>query len=118
MLNSLLYISQAPYFIETLGLVMACSAWVGASVYNGDLKMLTKGIITIGSYAAFLYLITSTRVNNVVNTVGITNQVMAYAGLVTILVLTIFYILGMIIGVLTIYLVHKNKHLEDAQTNS
>lgn len=97
------YVTNAPFFYQTMGITAATSIFVGASIYNGDVKNLSKGIITLGTYCFLLVLMTITRV---VSNLNIETPYKAYASLVTIIFLTIWYILGMVVGV---YIVQKSR---------
>lgn len=107
----MLYVINAPFFWETVSATIASSIFIGAAIYNGDLKFLTKGIITILSYAGFLLLITTARIGNIeINSLSDIQKAMAYAGINTIILLTFFYLVGMIIGVLAVYYIHRRRN--------
>lgn len=116
--QSALYVISAPLFYTSMGLTAMTSIFIGAAMYNGEVKAATKGILAISSYAGLLLLTTIPRV---IERLGrpevIFNQErtsMAYAGAVTIFFLTIWYVLGMIIGVFTVQRVKrkaKQEHL-------
>ena len=99
------YVMNAPYFVQTMGLTTASSMFIGATLYNGDLKTLAKGMITLIPYVLLLLAVTIIRLTSN----PITNPVLACAGLATIIFLTIFYVLGLLLGVEVVKLAHKDK---------
>jgi len=107
------YITSAPYFWQSIGMTVATSMFVGAILYNGDLTLVGKGVVTILSYSLFLLTIFFARVVEYGKTIGFTNPVLAYAGIYTVILLSIAYIIGMYIGVFVVKRAHmegKNDH--------
>lgn len=103
MTESLIYVITAPYFWQTMAMTSASSIWIGALLYNGDLRMLVKGLVTLVPYVSLLVATNVLRIsNNPIN-----DEKLAYAGIITILFLTIFYIKGLIFGVLITKYAHK-----------
>lgn len=111
----LLYISDVPFFWASMGLITAIGIFIGSLVYNGDLKNLTKGLLTVTIYSGLLCTMNINRVFNVFLKQGITNSGMAFAGSATAVVILLFYILGMFIGVTITQKVHGNKTKPTAQ---
>lgn len=102
---SIQYVINAPYFWQTMFSTSLCSVFLGATLYNGDLAKLAKGMITIIPYTILLIAVNIIRLtSNPIN-----NPVLAYAGVITIFFLTIFYILGLILGVEVVKLAHRPK---------
>lgn len=92
------YITSDPYFCLSMGLTTSIGMFVGAVIYDGLLRDVKKAVIVLISYAFLLGATTLARVlpkipNEVVNV----NQ--PFAGVETIIIITIFYILGMWFGV-------------------
>lgn len=94
------YVTSVPYFWETMSGTLISSMFLGATMYNGELKKLAKGMVVLGSYAFLIFLLTATRIKYVADTIGIKDSVQAHAGLVTWLFVTVFYFVGLIVGVL------------------
>ena len=104
------FITNSPSFWLSMGWLSACGVLIGALLYNGDLKMLTKGIVTIGVYVMFLYFVSLARINTVSYMMDESAYpYTAYAGIVTVSFVTAFYIFGMIIGVIALNLRKKFK---------
>lgn len=96
MQDTILYVISAPYFWQTMSMITSCAIFIGAIVFNGEVRTVLKGVVAIGVYALFLTLTNIIRISNQV----ITNYSQAYAGTVTIGFITFFYLLGMFMGVL------------------
>lgn len=107
MYEALQYVTSAPAFWHTMGVITATAIVVGAIIHNGDLKSLGKIILTLLTYGAFIFSVDAVRIYKVLTDSGITNHAQAYAGLITILFVTFFYLLGIAIGVITV----KKAHL-------
>ena len=97
------YVMNGPYFWSLMGWTTATAVFIGAMLYNGDFERLRRGVITISAYAGLLWLINWARVTDSITHKGIlTNAGMAYAGLTTIVFVTLAYMLGLVIGYLTV----------------
>lgn len=103
--DTLQYIINAPFFFETVGFITASSMFIGATLYNGDLKLFAKGLITLLPYAGLLLLTNAIRIANY----PINNHVQAYAGLATIVVVTVAYVSGLFMGVELVRYALKKK---------
>lgn len=109
-MQSINYVTSAQFFYPSMGMTAMTSIFIGAAFYNGEIRAMWKGAIAIGSYAGLLLLTTISRIIQTLQNSNIEHSpaYMAYAGVVTIFFLTIYYILGMIIGVYTVKRVRKN----------
>ena len=102
------YVTSAPYFWHTMGATTASAVFLGAMLYNGDLRKLTKGLIAILPYTALLIATNIIRISDKLEqTSSASNHVTAWAGTMTIIYLTFFYILGLLLGVITTGLAHR-----------
>lgn len=110
-LLSISYVINAPGFYTAMGMTAMTSIFIGAAIYNGELKQATKGMITVGSYAALLLMTNIPRIVDKLSDITSTPErgAMAYAGSVTIFFLTLWYIVGMLIGVYTVQRVRHKK---------
>lgn len=99
LLASFQYISGFPYFWGSMGFTTAVAMFVGALIYNGNAKTLAKGFITIFSYMFLLLLVTGNRVFPQLTP---ENASTALGSFTTILVITPFYCLGLLLGVLMV----------------
>lgn len=101
MLQTIVYVSSAPYFYSLTGMTIATAMFIGATVYNGELKQASKGVVTIAGYTIFMLLMISSRV---VNTLSLSTAInhteyQAWAGIATVIISSIEYIIGMLLGV-------------------
>jgi len=99
------YVIIAPFFWGTMGFTTAFGMYVGAILYNGNLGQASKGVFGIFTYAGMLLWITSSRVFNSIT--EDTKFPLAFAGLITIVITTVFWVLGVFIGV---SLLNLRKH--------
>lgn len=112
MLNDLIlsinYITDASFFYPTMGMTAAASIFLGAAFYSGEIKQMWKAIIVITTYASLLLLTITSRVAESLGNPNIPhNMHLAYASSITIFFLTIYYVLGIIIGVYTVQRVKR-----------
>jgi hypothetical protein len=100
---SINYVTNASFFYQTMGMTAATSIFIGAALYNGEVSQMWKGAIVLTTYTGLLLMTTMTRVFETLTNPNIPHNVpLAYAGAITIIFLTLYYILGMIIGVYTV----------------
>lgn len=117
--ETIAYVISAPHFWETMFSIPVVTAWVGNIIYNGDVKQAQKSLILIGTYVSFLLATTSTRVNNTVRINPGSLTVMSNAGIVTIGFVTLFFVVGIILGVLvTQYARKMAKNEKSSRTKS
>jgi hypothetical protein len=104
------YVTSVPYFWLSMGLTISTAMFIGATMYNGDLRKFSKALIGILSYGFFLFAITATRLYDTGTTVGFKSSTLAHAGIFTLAFVTVAYVLGMFIGVMvTNYAKHHSK---------
>jgi len=108
MYQSIQYVISAPAFWHTMGVITATAIVVGAVIHNGDLKSLGKIMLTLLTYGVFIFSVDAVRIYSVLLERGITDHAKAYAGLITIVFVTFFYLLGIAIGVLTVHKAHES----------
>lgn len=98
--DSLKFVSEQTLFWQSMGFTSGMAIFVGVILFNGNSAQAKKGTLAILSYAAMLLWTTIMRIlpsaieRNFIYTDG-----RPFAGIVTIFYITIFWILGIIIGV-------------------
>ncbi len=107
--QSIIYVTNAPFFWLEIGMTIATAMFIGATMYNGELQKLGKGLLAVGFYAFFLIFITTTRVSNTIRVEEVTDWHRAYAGIWTWVFVTLAYIFGICFGVLVVKYA-KRKH--------
>ena len=96
------YISGGPGFRLSMGMTTAVAVFIGAIIFDGVLTLAVKGIITVISYAFFVLQIDITRITSTYAQEMVPKsapQAMSYGGIGTIAAVTIFWIVGMMLGV-------------------
>lgn len=98
--QSFAYIASAPYFWLSMGMTIGVAMFVGAIIYDGELEYAWKGLLSISMYGFFLFQVIFTRVTY--NYAAITTALtpgQAFANLTTVLIVTLFWMMGVMIGV-------------------
>lgn len=104
------YVQYAPYFWGSMGFTTALAMFVGALLYNGELTQIGKGFLSILSFASMLLWVTTSRVLDSIQDSSVShNLTFAFAGIATILTVTLFWSLGLFIGVSIFELKYRNK---------
>lgn len=93
---TLVYISQAPYFWGTMGIITAMAMFFGVILYDGKLDEVGKALVGLNSYVGLLLWVNIIRINSVPE---IHDHVQAYAGITTIIIVTLFWCIGLFVGV-------------------
>lgn len=99
LLETFYYISQAPFFWASMGMITGIGMFIGSIIHNGDVNSMVKTIVTLIVYVTLLTSMNITRIYDVYCKVGIENPTIAFGGVLTTLVVSLFYIMGMYIGV-------------------
>lgn len=98
-IDILIYISRAPYFYLSIGSLTGIAMFVGAILYDGDLTYASKGLISVGIYGFFIFQMNVTRLNNTLTISNIGFDPKAYAATATTIIITIFWLFGVLLGV-------------------
>lgn len=87
-------------FWGSMGFTTAMAMFVGVLLYNGNIDHAKRGLFGVLSYAAMLFWTTLVRVMpNALEHNFTYNSPRPFAGLMTILLITFFWMLGVFIGV-------------------
>lgn len=97
--NSIVYVVSVPYFWLTMGMVTSVSMFFGALIFDGDRSAAGKSLISTLVYTFFLFFVQVTRIIKAVGVENIRNPSQAYASTVTLLFVTAFWVLGVMLGV-------------------
>ena len=105
-IDSLIYVMNQPLFWASMGFTTSIAMFIGVLLYDGNTKDAYKGIISVGSYAVMLIWTTSFRIFPIIADkdyyslyVNTNRFGMAFAGIATITYITLFWLLGIFIGV-------------------
>lgn len=99
LMESLKYVAGDYYFIPSMAMIVICGLFVGSVIFNGDVQQIKKGIVVLLSYASLLVMVNYARIYPLFSTFSPEHSRQPLAGIVTILFVTIFYLLGMCWGV-------------------
>lgn len=107
---SFTYISAAPYFWLSMGMSAGFAMFIGAIIYDGELEYAWKGLLSVGMYGFFLAQIIFTRVsyNYPMIIQGLTPG-QAWANITTIIVLSVFWAAGVMLGIFVSSFFHKQR---------
>jgi len=97
------------FFWPAMAFTSMIGIFIGAVIYNGDVREIGKSIISLASYALLIILTITTRVGPDLGGISPEHYYMPFAGVMTILVVTAFYLLGMCIGVKIIKYAHHKE---------
>jgi hypothetical protein len=97
-ISSLKYVLESPYFWPSMGMTTSVSMFIGAMIYNGKRESLYVGIITMMTYGFFLFSTTLLRINGHGYSLIKNQYQMAYASSATLLLITFFYVVGLLFG--------------------
>jgi hypothetical protein len=116
MTKSLIFVAQADSFYQAMAAVTIVSMLIGSLIYNGDLNQLKKAALTISSYGGMIILTNISRILS--SDTGIKRAMMlngqAFNGTTTVIYVTLFYIIGIALGVW----VHKHARKESNKNNA
>lgn len=102
-----LYVTSDPFFWPSMTFTTLIGIFIGSVIYDGDVEQIRKAIIMLSSYVIMIILVTLTRVIDDI-TPSIT-QGKPFAGLITISIVTFFYLIGMLLGVVITKMAHKER---------
>jgi hypothetical protein len=108
---SYLYVISDPFFWATMSFTTMTGIFIGAVIYNGDVGQIKKFIASLGCY---IILILSVNLSRIISQIEYDQPIVSpqpFASIVTIILVTIFYLLGMAIGVLLVKRAHKGGKL-------
>lgn len=98
--QTILYVTGAPNFWLAMGMTTATAMLIGALIWDGNLRQVTKAIVTLGSYVIMLIWLLIDRIANVIPARSLEVNEFTYAGIFSIIITSFFWILGIELGVL------------------
>ena len=106
-IESIKYVVSDYYFVPSMAIVTMMGIFIGAVIYNGDVKEIRKVIAVVLTYALLLAMANLSRIIPLLDTAETSYQ--PFAGITTLLFVTLFYVLGMFWGVYLTKKAHKGK---------
>ena len=101
------YVVEQPFFWASMGFTTLIGIFIGSVIYDGDMQQLKKGLIALGSYCTMILVTNATRVIPQIPTTNPIKLHQLFASIVTIAIVTAFYLLGIALGVVITKKAHK-----------
>jgi hypothetical protein len=105
--EALLYVIQDGYFWPAMAFTTMVGLFIGSLLYDGEFKEAKKMLVSLISYGILISITISTRIIPNLSEVEPAHYYMPFAGIITITLVTAFYLIGIVIGVNIIGIVHK-----------
>lgn len=99
--DTLWYVTGIPFFWMTMGMITASAMFCGAIILNGDLSMAWRSLLTKIIFVTLLFQVNFYRVTYEIQRLNISFNKYSYAEIVTMVIVSIFWIIGMLLGVYT-----------------
>jgi len=96
------YVMGAPYFWSAMAATTIIAMFIGAIMHNGDFDRVGKAVFSIIAYSTLLLITIGTRTVPVYllkTDVDQFHRAQTLAGMATILIITLFWIVGLFFGV-------------------
>jgi len=109
-MKATIFVMGDMYFWPAMTFTTLVGIFIGAVIHDGDMKQVTRTLISIVSYAI---LITTVNLTRIIPQLNLLNKQIpiaynqAFASPVTIVVVTLFYLLGVFLGVCLVKRAHK-----------
>ena len=107
LIESIKYVTGDQFFWIAMSLTTCSGIYIGAILYDGILDEVKKAAVVITSYTALLLSVNLPRILSVLANTAIHDTYQPFAGTVTIMFVTLFYVLGMILGVRIVCFAHR-----------
>lgn len=102
-LDAIQYVVSAPFFWPAMGFTTATAMFIGVLLHDGNVKQVQKAEVTLLTFALFLIITTTPRILSHSENISAEHLPAVLGGVTTILVVTLFYSLGLMFGVLIAY---------------
>lgn len=105
--QSIIYVTSDSFFWPSMAITTMIGLFIGAVLYDGCIREIKKLIISMLAYA---FMVITVTVERIVPSFfdGVFRIHNPFAGTVTVLAVTLFYLLGMVIGILITKYAHPN----------
>jgi len=114
--QAVIYVTNAPFFWGSMGFTVAIAMFSGVLLYDGHLNQIKKGFVSVVSYASIIFWVTISRVLQTTSNPEFMNQTVhpeyAYAGAISLIFITLSWLLGILIGVLIFRYKYKGRHVD------
>jgi len=106
--ESILYVMVDGYFWPSMAVIVMIGLFVGSTLYDGCIKEVKKMLLSLSIYGLMIIVVTSSRVVPDFYS-GIFKAHHPFSGVATVLLVTLFYSLGLWFGVKITKHAHKGK---------
>ncbi len=117
MIEAIKYVTTDPYFLISMAYVTMTGIFLGALLYDGLLTEAKKGLVVIGSYSLLLMSTNASRILPIIFSGEVHDVRQPFAGIATIGFVSLFYMAGMMLGVLVTNRAHDGRHDERRKIN-
>lgn len=108
------YVTSSPFFWGSMGFTVAIAMFAGVLIYDGHLNQVKRGLLSVMSYACLLFTVNAFRVIDTISDPSFsrstTEPYRVYASLVTLVAVTLAWLLGLLLGVFLFR--HKYKDVD------
>ena len=105
------YVTSDPYFLGSMSFTVIIGIYIGAVIHNGDLKQFGKTLLSLFCYSSLILMVNLTRIIPQIKPAtlnpSVSNQ--PFASVVTVFLVTAFYLMGMFLGVKLVKYAHRLK---------
>jgi len=108
-LESFKYVFSQDLFWISMSFTTMIGIFIGSTIYDGCVAELKKAILTIGIYAFIICAISIERIFPLYQN-GVFMIHKPWSGIATIIYVTLFYLIGMILGVCITNFASNKKH--------
>lgn len=103
------YVMSDPFFIPSMAFTVMVGIFIGAVIYNGDVKEIKKALVALSSYIILISAVNLSRTIPQILVVEAVNRQKPLASVVTTFLVSLFYLAGMAWGIRIVKKAH-NKH--------
>lgn len=107
---SFCYVYHQSFFWHSMGITTIIGMFIGGIIYDGIMSQVKKGIVSLFFYSIIISAITLTRtIPQIDRAVELHVEYQIFSNVATIILVSLFYFLGMFIGVKLINSVYKHN---------
>lgn len=112
-IQSLQYVMGGQYFWISMGFTTSIAMFIGAGLYNGNLEGVHKSLVSVILYGFMIGTVNIFRIMEILPPSEMMPVYQAYAGITTLFVVTIAWVIGLCLGVQTFKFQKRKKYVHD-----
>lgn len=105
------YVIDVPYFWGSMGITTSIAMFVGAAIYDGRLDQVSKALLSVISYVGMMLWVSLSRISHAIETNQANFTKMALAGPMSVVILTLFWLLGVFMGVMLFKIKYRKNRV-------